>query len=203
MSLSTLIYRVNSALRGLERALFGALTGQFPSGDLGLCYDYVPQKNEIQQSTAQKSILEEILGDGFLFAVPKHRRSIEKRLKRKFGDSEHHLKILIPRKNLRTCNVCGDDYEVGVLCPTCYKTVIEETKQMQDAIQQELKLEPVEQEVVVMYDGEKESKPEEFWQGKRIVEMQKPRPQWFTDNLLQKTTQKGADTSDVKPSELA
>lgn len=73
---------------------------------------------------------------------------------------------------------------------------------MQDAIQKELKLEPVEQEVVVMYDGEKDSKPEEFWQGKRIVEMEKPRPQWFTDNLLQKSTQKGAETTDVKPSEL-
>lgn len=83
---------------------------------MGLCYDYVPQKTEIQHSTTQKSILEEILGDGFLFAVPKHRRSIEKRLKRKYGDPEHHMKILIPRKNLRTCNVCGDDYEIGVLC---------------------------------------------------------------------------------------
>lgn len=73
---------------------------------------------------------------------------------------------------------------------------------MQEAIQDELKLEPVEQEVVVMYEGEKDGKPDEFWKGKRIVEMQRPRPQWFTDNLLQKTTQKGADTSEVKPSQL-
>lgn len=73
---------------------------------------------------------------------------------------------------------------------------------MQEAIQNELKLEPVEQEVVVMYEGEKDSKPDEFWKGKRIVEMQRPRPQWFSDNLLQKTTQKGADTSEVKPSQL-
>ena len=73
---------------------------------------------------------------------------------------------------------------------------------MQEAIQNELKLDPVENEIVVLYDGEKNNKPDEFWQGKRIVEMKKPRPQWFSDNLLQKTTQKGATTSDVKPSEL-
>lgn len=85
---------------------------------------------------------------------------------------------------------------------TCYKKVIDETKAMQEAIQNELKLEPVENEVVVLYEGEKDTKSDEFWKGKRIVEMKKPRPQWFSDNLLQKTTQKEATTSEVKPTEL-
>lgn len=85
---------------------------------------------------------------------------------------------------------------------TCYKKVLDETKAMQDAIQTELKLEPVEKEVVVLYDGEKNSKPDEYCEGKRIVEMKKPRPSWFTKNLLQNTTQKPAQTSDVKPSDL-
>lgn len=73
---------------------------------------------------------------------------------------------------------------------------------MQDKIQEELKLNPVEKEVVVLYDGEKDEKPAEFWEGKRIVEMQKPRPSWFSKNLTQGTTQQPATTSDVKPSDL-
>lgn len=85
---------------------------------------------------------------------------------------------------------------------TCYKKVIDETREMQDAIQYELKLEPVEKEVVVLYSGEKEEKPDEFWEGKRIVEIPKERPSWFSKNLLQQTTQKPASTKEVKPSDL-
>lgn len=85
---------------------------------------------------------------------------------------------------------------------TCYKKVIDETKEMQETIQNELQLSPVEKEVVVLYQGEKDGKPDEFWEGKRIVEMQKPRPPWFSKNLLQQTTQQPATTSDVKPSDL-
>lgn len=70
---------------------------------------------------------------------------------------------------------------------------------MQDVIQDTLKLDPVDKEVVVMYAGEK---TDEFHDGKRIVEMPKERPAWFSKNLLQQTTQKPATTKDVKPSEL-
>lgn len=73
---------------------------------------------------------------------------------------------------------------------------------MQEAIQAELKLEPVEKEVCVLYEGEKDGKSEEFFEGKRIVEMKKSRPTWFSKNLLQGTTQKPAETKDVKPSDL-
>lgn len=34
---------------------------------------------------------------------------------------------------------------------------------MQQAIQNELKLSPVDKEVVVLYEGEANGKPEEFW----------------------------------------
>ncbi|CAH1965809.1 unnamed protein product [Acanthoscelides obtectus] len=146
--------------------------------------------------------IKDIIGDGFLFAVPKHRRTLERRHKRKYGHPDYVLKILLPRKDLKVCNVCGDDYEAGVLCPTCYKKVIDETKEMQDAIQNELKLDPVEKEVVVLYNGEKNDKPQEFFDGKRIVEVNKPRPAWFSKNLLQQTTQKEAETANVKPTDL-
>lgn len=63
-----------------------------------------------------------------------------------------------------------------------------------------LKLNPVDKEVIVLYDGEKEQKPVEFWNGKRIIEMEKPRPQWFSKNLLQKSTQPNAETKEVEVS---
>lgn len=79
---------------------------------------------------------------------------------------------------------------------------MDETKAMQDKIQETLKLEPVEKEIIVVYDGEKDEKPAEYWEGKRIVEMKKARPNWFSKNLLQQTTQKPATTKDIKPSQL-
>lgn len=177
---------------------------------------------EVNTSKKTEFSLKDIIGDGFLWAVPKHRRTLERRHKRKYGSPEYVLKILQPKTNIKTCDTCGDDHEVGVLCrkcnnsfyfyiffnlkiffkATCYKKVIDETKAMQEAIQNELKFEPVEKEVVVLYEGEKDGKPDEFWEGKRIVEIKKERPSWFSQNLLQKTTQQPATTSDVKPSQL-
>jgi large subunit ribosomal protein L32 len=101
------------------------------------------------------------------------------------------------------CNTCGHDYEVGILCPHCYEKTRLETEKIKEKIQQELKLDPVDKEVVVLYDGEKSEQPAEFWQGKRIVEMEQQRPMWFTKNLLQKTTkQPDTETTDVKPDKL-
>lgn len=60
--------------------------------------------------------LKDILNDAFLYAVPKHRRSLEKRQKRRFGLPEYNWKMLSPKTNIRTCNVCGDDHEAGKLC---------------------------------------------------------------------------------------
>lgn len=74
---------------------------------------------------------------------------------------------------------------------------------MQDKIQAQLGLDPIEKEVVVLYEGEKSDQTADELKGKRIVEMQKPRPMWFTKNLLQKSTQQSSDTKEVKPSELA
>ena len=73
---------------------------------------------------------------------------------------------------------------------------------MQQKIQEELKLDPVDKEVIVLYDREKENQSEEFWKGKRIVEMQKPRPMWFSKNLVEKTTQQPAQSTEVKPDKL-
>jgi len=191
-----LVRRIHVAIASLDRAIAALFVRHPPEAPCFAYIDYVPQPQSESKS------IRDILNDAFLFAVPKHRRTIEKRWKRKFGHPEYHMKLLLPKSTLRVCNTCGDDHEVGVLCPTCYKKVIDETKEMQAKIQEELKLEPVEKEVVVVYDGEKDIKPAEYFEGKRIVEMKKPRPEWFSKNLLQQTTQQPATIKDVKPSDL-
>lgn len=45
----------------------------------------------------------------------------------------------------------------------CYEKVKIETKEMQQAIQKELGLSPVEKDVIVLYDGERDEKTDEFW----------------------------------------
>lgn len=69
-----------------------------------------------QAQTSQPFTLKDLIGDGFLWAVPRTRRTIEKRMKRKFGHPMYHMKILPLKVNLRTCMQCGHDHEVGVLC---------------------------------------------------------------------------------------
>ncbi|RZC33319.1 39S ribosomal protein L32, mitochondrial, partial [Asbolus verrucosus] len=160
----SLLIRFNVAIHRLELAIATVLGRRSPPD--GLCLAGVPIQ-EHQPRPASAFSLKDLLGDGFLWGVPTARRTIERRLKRKFGDPYYIEKILKPKTNIRTCNTCGDDHLAGVLCPTCYKKVIDETKEMQEAIQNELQLTPVEQEVAVLYEGEKDEKPDDFWEGKR------------------------------------
>lgn len=62
--------------------------------------------------------MKDLIGNGFLWAVPKHRRTVEKRLKRKYDNPKypHSFKLLRPKTNLRVCQNCGHDHEIGVLC---------------------------------------------------------------------------------------
>lgn len=111
------------------------------------------------------------------------------------------MKTLQPKKFLIPCSTCGNHHENGFLCPHCYDKVRKETELIKEQIQEKLKLDPVENDVVVLYDGEKGEHASEFWEGKRIVEMKKPRPTWFSKNLLQKSTQQNATTTEVKKNE--
>ncbi|XP_050087235.1 39S ribosomal protein L32, mitochondrial-like [Anopheles aquasalis] len=191
--LRRLVDKLQESLMVLEHNFLGG--NQFPPGGLALAGIEGPP---VQRPQSGSFSVRDFLGDGILWAVPKHRRTVEKRHKRKYGSPEYKLKILTPKSHLRSCATCGSDHEVGVLCPTCYRQVRTETEQMQEKIQQELQLDPVDREVVVLYASEKDEQPGEFWQGKRIVEMEKPRPLWFSRNMLQKATQT-TDPDAVKP----
>ncbi|XP_031633494.1 39S ribosomal protein L32, mitochondrial [Contarinia nasturtii] len=202
MSLALLL-KINRFIQRIENALPQIFGRGFPPEPMYAiaCPGYTP--TTLKESSATSSFsLKDLIGDGILWAVPKHRKTIEKRMKARYG---HHLYgsryMINPKTTLRICVQCGHDHEVGVLCPNCYQRVMDETKEMQTKIEEKLGLNPVEQEVVVLYDGEKD-KPAEFWEGKRVIEMEKPRPTWFSKNLLQKTTQPAAKTTEVKPTNL-
>ncbi|KAH7945103.1 hypothetical protein HPB49_006830 [Dermacentor silvarum] len=63
----------------------------------------------------------------------------------------------------------------------CYDKVKQETEQLRDTIAKELKLEPVEEEVVIAYQGDEK-------QGGRVVEVDRPRPAWFSKNLMKQSS---------------
>lgn len=70
-------------------------------------------------SATQKPVpfsLKDLIGNGILWAVPRNRRTIERRWKRKYGNPEQHCKLQMPLTTLRVCIQCGHDHEVGVLC---------------------------------------------------------------------------------------
>lgn len=66
--------------------------------------------------TTKHISLQDIIGDGFLWAVPRNRRTVEKRLKRKFGHPDYIWKLYKPKTNLQVCSTCGHDHEIGILC---------------------------------------------------------------------------------------
>ncbi|KAL4716604.1 hypothetical protein ACJJTC_008239 [Scirpophaga incertulas] len=139
-----------------------------------------------------------------IHTVPKFRRTVERRWKRKYGSPEYGLKILTPKTNLKVCQECGHYQEINRLCGNCYKRIEDETNIIKDKIVEKLGGTPIDKEVVVLYNGDNiPDKVKEFWKGKRIIEMKKERPKWFSKNLLQKSTQEPSDCTAVKPTDLA
>ncbi|XP_034661210.1 39S ribosomal protein L32, mitochondrial [Drosophila subobscura] len=196
-----LFLSITNFVRTLER-LFLPYGGHPPA--LALAgFQHEHGSTSSNNRTQQEFSLKELIGNGMLWAVPKHRRSVEKRLNRKFGYPEYVWKPLKVKQNIRSCQTCGHDHEMGVLCPFCYNKVLKETEDMQAKIQEKLGLDPIDKEVIVLYEGEKAEQTAENLEGKRIVEMKKPRPMWFTKNLLQKSTQPLSESKEVKPSDLA
>ncbi|KAJ1527714.1 hypothetical protein ONE63_007673 [Megalurothrips usitatus] len=200
MSASIMLCRISGALAKFENSVGLLVSRLFPPGgpDFALAGLELPANNT---STSWLPSAKEILEDCFLRAVPRNRRSLEKRHKRRFGHLDHVWKMLWLKKNLQSCMQCGNFHEPGILCPHCYHKVIEETKQISENIQKVLKLDPVDKDVIVLYENEEAP---EFHEGKRIVEMQKPRPPWFSKNLMESSTQEPNDTAkELKPKDLA
>ncbi|KAH0952498.1 hypothetical protein HN011_001018 [Eciton burchellii] len=202
--MANLMIRLRLALQRCEQTIQTILGHGFPPpGSLYAinCNNFLYEPRPTNRFGSQS--LKEILKNGILWAVPKSRRTIEKRLKRRFGVPEYVWKPHVAKTNIIICVHCGHNYEAGHLCGHCYEKIKIETKEMQDAIQKELGLSPVEKDVIVLYDGERDDKLDTYWKNQKIVEMPKKRPAWFNRNLLEPTTQEPSDDKDVKPTNLA
>lgn len=147
--------------------------------------------------------LEDAMEEGFLWAVPKHRRSRERRLIRKFGLENKHKKML-PYRKLLTCDDCGHVHEPGRLCPNCYGENKKITQAMQEAMVSMQGLSPVEHEALPIFKGEKVNTKDGFHEGKRIFEVPTERPKWFSNRLTVKSNvTTSSDTTVAKPTNLA
>lgn len=82
------------------------------------CPNYAPNALDAQDEMKSTDTfsLKDLIGDGILWAVPKHRKPIERRLKAKFGHPTYHMKTIPVKTTLRVCMQCGHDHEVGILC---------------------------------------------------------------------------------------
>lgn len=167
-----------------------------------LDFNIANTENNLSAKPANKLSLKEIFNTSILWAVPKHRKSIEKRMSAKYGMKDRVWKMLMPRTDLTVCYTCGYTHHRKTLCGNCYAKVKEETTRLQDKIVEALGLSPVDKEVVVLYKGEGQDESDDFHKTYKVVEVEGERPPWFSKNLLQKTTQKPSDSTDVKPTEL-
>merc|ERR1711928_225917 len=102
------------------------------------------------------------LFDGFLWGVPTNRRSAEKRMIRKYGVANWHNKLLLPRKDIFTCDLSNQYYEKGRLCHYWYSKIKAETSMIQEEMIKEQGLHPIVKEVAVAYEAEAKHKQEAF-----------------------------------------
>ncbi|KAL2735371.1 hypothetical protein V1478_003011 [Vespula squamosa] len=197
----SMVKRLTSAFQKIEQALNIIFNRGFPPEAL-YAIDYNGLSLPCVVSNRGRFSLKDIIGDGFLWGVPTARRTIEKRMNRRFGYPKYNWKPPVPKTNLLMCPNCGSHHEAGLLCGYCYEKVKIETQEMQDAIQEKLGLSPVEEDVIVIYEGEND-KTEEFWKNQKVIEMPKKRPEWFHKNLLEPSTVEPSDSKDIKPPQLA
>lgn len=189
-----LVNRFNDILSKLENKIISEFFNKLTPG---LCSVNLP--SEKQTSTKSTPTIKDIWNEGILWGVPKHRRSLEKRLSRKFGWPEYNWKPLVPKTNLKACRACGHFHETFTICGHCYAKVRDETKEMQAIAEEANKLNPVKNAIVFMYEGESKSASQGFWKGQQILEVPKKRPSWFHQNLLEPLNE---EESDVKKEDL-
>nr|CAH0102569.1 unnamed protein product [Daphnia galeata] len=187
------------ALLHFEYVYLNALLRQPPTPQL------IPLLVQPSQQLVRKDAPFDInsIFDGFLWGVPTCRRSAEKRMMRKYGAPKWHNKLILPRKDIKVCGACGHYHEDKCLCPNCYSKVKAETTVLQEQMIQELGIKPVEKEVAILYQGEKNQFNDEFFKDNTVIEVEKARPKWFSKNLLQKSNASvNIETTTIKPHDL-
>jgi len=141
-----------------------------------------------RDSERNGSMIDDIMRNGFVFATQKKRRTVERRLVRRFGHENYPDKcgIIRPKENIIVCDRCGHHHELHTICGHCYQRVKQESDLIVDEIRKRFHYsEPIEEEVTIRYKNDNRSDNEV--KGRRVVEMDRQRPDWFADNLLAKS----------------
>ena len=126
------------------------------------------------------------LPDTSILLAQKHRATIERRRIRRHSDLPMSLMIQFgtPRQDLHQCLECGTWHEKKTICGHCYDRIRKETQAMKDAYpnQDEFHHNHPQEEVVYVYKND----PPISDGKKRLVEIPRERPSWFSKNLIPK-----------------
>lgn len=92
--------------------------------------------------------------------------------------------LFVFKNNIDVCPECGHLKQKHILCGYCYEKVRKETAEIRRQMgkQEGGPFRAPTTETVVLYSGET---PSEQDQGKRIIERERKRPSWFTQNWHQ------------------
>jgi len=121
-----------------------------------------------------------------ILLTQKHRATIERRRIRRHSDLPMSLmtKYGTPRQDLHQCLECGTWHEKKTICGNCYDRIRKETEAIKDSYpnKDEFNYNHPQQEIVYVYKNENHISD----QTKRIVEIPRERPTWFSKNLIPK-----------------
>ncbi|XP_064594518.1 large ribosomal subunit protein bL32m-like [Liolophura sinensis] len=179
MSAST---RFLEALLRLETSFFRWIGVNGHSPALVCNTIQTPEVTRHHNHDRQGSSVIESIFDSRLWAVPKFRRSLERRMTRRMGGEKHFETYGQPKNNIVACLECGHWHEKHTICGHCYAKVREETKHMQEAMGEEANFYAPQKEVAFLYEGEKDENSQE----KFVVHLKKRRPEWFSKSLTSK-----------------
>ncbi|KAM8765260.1 large ribosomal subunit protein bL32m [Rhynchonycteris naso] len=163
-----LLWQVQKGRRGFPDAPWGpALSVPGPA-------IFTELANDTNESKGISGLFDSI----FWMAAPKNRRSIEvNRCRRR-----NPQKLIKVKSNIDVCPECGHLKQKHVLCGYCYEKVCKETAEIRRQIgkQEGGPFKAPTTETMVLYMGETPSEQDQ--EGKRIIERDRKRPSWFTQN---------------------
>ncbi|XP_040577140.1 large ribosomal subunit protein bL32m [Lepeophtheirus salmonis] len=140
------------------------------------------------------------LKDSILWGVPKRRRSLEKRMTRRFGSKQWGTCKLVPMNyRIQVDNNTGEFFQLGELAPRTFRYIMNETEIIQSKVKNIFGKGAKDADVLVQYLGEK---TDSFGNNKsKIIEMETERPKFFSRHLLEKSASKKESTM-VRPTGL-
>ncbi|XP_033732051.1 39S ribosomal protein L32, mitochondrial-like [Pecten maximus] len=141
----------------------------------------IPENTNNMPSDGSSFLRELLNGNGIMWIshqTQRSRRSKEKRQTRRFGYT-YVLKRQTTQKDIVSCLRCGSFHKFNTICGACYDKVRQETQEMMKKMGDNLKYDSPHSEVAVIYEDEENER--EKLEDKFIVQMDKPRPLWFSD----------------------